>query len=346
MNYEMLEKVICDAIKEEQIKLGYEKETIRLYYPMHSLRHILEENDTETFGMDEALNAFADRVESKLGRLQISHDGERYCILIPPVGAAYVNENYISHPFLTAFIETIRKHDCTFEQIMEVFHRFSDQVVCEKSETDEFDYIIYFTDGSVDDYRYCIKFDYGHASYHRFSTKDFEFLLEDSETIVNEESVKEPPAEEEIDLTKEEQYQRYIKLMRAIRCMTVCNDKLEMYKKVTKRFTAMGDYKDCVQLAAECKLLVKDTRKKIKKKIYKNAIIMKDTAKNAGDYKKAAEEFRKISGYKDADDLAGECETLILRMDKRVLRQRLVGLSLIGAGVVAVLGIAVIWILH
>ena len=46
MNFIALEKVICDTIKEEQIKLGYQKETIRLYYPMSSLVHILEEDIT------------------------------------------------------------------------------------------------------------------------------------------------------------------------------------------------------------------------------------------------------------------------------------------------------------
>ncbi len=47
MNYALLEKVICETIKEEQIKLGYEKETIRLYYPMGSLANILEEEIRE-----------------------------------------------------------------------------------------------------------------------------------------------------------------------------------------------------------------------------------------------------------------------------------------------------------
>ncbi len=346
MNYDMLEKVICDAIKEEQIKLGYEKETIRLYYPMRSLAHILEEDITEIGRMDAALTAFADKVYNKLGKVQISHDGDRYCILIPPAGAAYVNDNYADNPFLVTFIDTIRKHDCTLEQILEVFRSFSDQVVCEKSETDEFDYVIYFKDSLIDDYRYCIKFDYGHTSYHRFSVKDFNYLLEDSQMIVNEELTEQTPSEEEtIDLTREEEYQRCVKLMKAIRCMTVCNDKLDMYKKVTKQFKAMEDYKDCAQLVEECKLLAKDTKKKIKKKIYKNALTIKDTAKCAADYKKAAEEFRKISGYKDADDLAGECDTLILRTEKRMIRQRLLGLCLIGIILVAVIAIAILWIL-
>ena len=41
MNFSRLEQNICDVIKEEQIKLGYQSETIRLYYPLGSLNNFL-----------------------------------------------------------------------------------------------------------------------------------------------------------------------------------------------------------------------------------------------------------------------------------------------------------------
>lgn len=173
MDYTMLEKVLCDTLKEEQIKLGYAKETIRLYYPMSSLAHILEEDTIDMPKMDEALNIFAEIVENKLGKLQISHKGDRYCILIPPMGSEYIHEVYEDNPFLVALIDLVRKHDCSLEDIVKLFKSFSEEVICEKSETDEFDYVIYFADNKMDDYRYCIKFDHGHTVYHRFTPKDF-----------------------------------------------------------------------------------------------------------------------------------------------------------------------------
>lgn len=176
MNFEMLEKVICDTIKEEQIKLGYEKETIRLYYPMSSLAHILEKDITETAEMDEILEGFCHAVIDKLGKVQVSHRAERYCIIIPPEGADYVHEHYEDNPFLREFIDVVRKHDCTLDQILEVFHRFSDQVVCKESDISEFDYVVYFNDDTLEDYRYCIKIEHGHTIYHRFTKKDFEQL--------------------------------------------------------------------------------------------------------------------------------------------------------------------------
>ena len=39
MGYDKLEKNLIDIIKEEQAKLGFFKEDIRLYYPLSSLNH-------------------------------------------------------------------------------------------------------------------------------------------------------------------------------------------------------------------------------------------------------------------------------------------------------------------
>ena len=41
MGYERLEKSLIDLVKEEQAKLGYRKEMIRLYYPLSSLNHFM-----------------------------------------------------------------------------------------------------------------------------------------------------------------------------------------------------------------------------------------------------------------------------------------------------------------
>ena len=41
--YQKLMDNLCDIVAEEQAKLGYMKEPIRLYYPLSSLNHFLEE---------------------------------------------------------------------------------------------------------------------------------------------------------------------------------------------------------------------------------------------------------------------------------------------------------------
>lgn len=178
MNYTLLEKVLCDIVKEEQIKLGYERETLRLYFPMSSLINILGEEISDTGKLDEVLRGFTAAISEKLGRLEITHRGDRYCILIPPEGAAYIHEAYGENPFLASFIHAVSRHGCDLDDLLEVFHTYSNCVICEMSRMEEFDYVIYFEDSIPDDYRYCIKFEGGHTTYHRFLQRDYEMLYQ------------------------------------------------------------------------------------------------------------------------------------------------------------------------
>ena len=43
-NYDNLQRSLIDVIKEEQAKLGYYREDIRLYYPLSSLNHFFGTN--------------------------------------------------------------------------------------------------------------------------------------------------------------------------------------------------------------------------------------------------------------------------------------------------------------
>lgn len=55
MLFSKLEKNMIDVIKEEQVKLGYRSETIRLYYPILSLNRLLD-TDYEIRQMKEVLS--------------------------------------------------------------------------------------------------------------------------------------------------------------------------------------------------------------------------------------------------------------------------------------------------
>ena len=49
MGYDKLERNLIDIVKEEQAKLGFFKEDIRLYYPLSSLNHFFNASDREMF---------------------------------------------------------------------------------------------------------------------------------------------------------------------------------------------------------------------------------------------------------------------------------------------------------
>lgn len=219
LDYSNLERSLIDVIKEEQAKLGYYREDIRLYYPLSSLNHflgtdvnadkmqkILEgtgENVDETrnivegkeagsattepiVGDKEAGSATAEpivagmnaRLSDKLGMVEVSHRGDRFCFHILPEGVEYVHENTKENEFIRELVNLVAKHGCTIDQIYELFTAHSDRVGREKMDNGEFDERIWFQDDADDPYYYCFKQEGGHMIYHRFlpeDYKDFEF---------------------------------------------------------------------------------------------------------------------------------------------------------------------------
>lgn len=177
MNTEKLIKNIIDQIKEAQIKLGFAKETTRLYYPVEALNAMLgihTDNDEE---MLEALGS-SDLHDTELGQLHFSAHKGRIEISVPPEGAAYVHEHVEEPAFLKAMIELFRQnHHCSVADIRALFESFSKDYVCEKMpEGSDFDEVLYFKDASVDAYYYCVKEEMGHTIYHRFTKEDMENL--------------------------------------------------------------------------------------------------------------------------------------------------------------------------
>lgn len=62
MGFKRLEKNLIDIIKEEQAKLGFRKEEIRLYYPLISLNHFFEADD-DVDEMQTRLEQFPEEVK-------------------------------------------------------------------------------------------------------------------------------------------------------------------------------------------------------------------------------------------------------------------------------------------
>ena len=101
---EMLEKNIVDMIEEQQLKLGYLAETVRLYYPLSSLNRFVGRDCTEA-EMEKCLNEFAVEVRGRLGQLQVSNRGKRFCIAIPPEGQHMFMNIWIHMVFWQALLK-------------------------------------------------------------------------------------------------------------------------------------------------------------------------------------------------------------------------------------------------
>lgn len=173
MDFSKLEKSMVDVIKEQQIKLGYRSEAVRIYYPLVSVNRLLGREGTAAEAKAE-LEAFCREVEEKYGAIEISESRERFCFLIPPAGSDYVHAHTDEKEFIVELINTVRNHGCTLEQVLQVFERYSAHVHVERVEDGEFDYLVYFEDGKPDDFRYCLSVEAGHVMYHRFTPEDYE----------------------------------------------------------------------------------------------------------------------------------------------------------------------------
>lgn len=184
-NYDNLQRSLIDVIKEEQAKLGYYREVIRLYYPLSSLNHFFgtnvgademqrildgtgEQDHTPiAAGMNEALS-------DKLGMVEVSHRGDRFCFHIPPEGVEYVHENTTENEFIRELVQLVAKHGCTIEEVYQLFTKHSGHVRREPMENGEFDVRIWFEDVAEDPYYYCFKQEGEHMIYHRFLPADYE----------------------------------------------------------------------------------------------------------------------------------------------------------------------------
>lgn len=173
LNFEALKKNLIDVIKEFQIKLGYAETSIGLYYPIESLNRLLN-TDLSVEEMQKALLEFSKLVKKSLGNIACTHEGTRFCFMIPKDGVSFVYYQTEDNNFLKEFIRQTEKCNCGIDDIIKIFKHYSDKVVCKAMNNGEFDYLIYFEDGNPDEYRYCIKFECEHTIYHRFTPQDYE----------------------------------------------------------------------------------------------------------------------------------------------------------------------------
>lgn len=171
---------IKDQIKEAQMKLGYVKESLRLYYPVDTLKAMLR---VDVSNEEEMMKILDNEVFqcTELGELGFSAHKQRIEVSVSPEGAEYVHKNMEEPKFLKAMIEMFRvNHHCRMEDIEELFRSFSSEYVCKEMLKDsDFDSVFYFTDWKIDAYYYCIKEEMGHTIYHRFTREDMVELLKD-----------------------------------------------------------------------------------------------------------------------------------------------------------------------
>ena len=172
MDFTKLRNNIIEMLREQQIKLGFMRETVRLYYPLQSLNRFLD-CDVTSDEMMMILDEFAKSVKAEMGTLEVSYTNDRFCIMCGPDVSEYVRDHMDGAEFLRELIGLVSKHGTQMTSVISLFKKYSDQVHIETEVSDEFDYLIYFENGIPDDFRYCITDEGEHLIYHRFTADDY-----------------------------------------------------------------------------------------------------------------------------------------------------------------------------
>ncbi len=172
--WQALEKNICDTLKEWELKIGYGKEPVELYYPAESLCSLLGLPKEEKGRLEETLEMFLGNVRERLGEVRITRSQDRYCIRIPESGVRYVRDHVTASPFLIKFLETVRQPGSTMASVEQIFLEYSEQAV--KRLGVDGTMIFFFQDQAVDEYVYCVEEDEFGLQYHRFTRTDYKNL--------------------------------------------------------------------------------------------------------------------------------------------------------------------------
>ena len=171
MGYDKLEQNLIDIIKEEQAKLGFFTEDIRLYYPLSSLNHFFDTDDTDD-EMQNRLDTLPTSITNKLGQIEVSHKGDRFCFFLSEHATEYVHEHRDENAFIFALVQLLTKHGTTLDEVKELFRSQTSECAMKPMDNGEFDLMIRFVD-SEDPYYYCFKDEGCHIIYHRFLPEDY-----------------------------------------------------------------------------------------------------------------------------------------------------------------------------
>lgn len=144
-----------------------------------------------------------------------------------------------------------------------------------------------------------------------------------------EKSTKKPVNPDTAVVDNETKYNKAVSLMKAMNSMLLSSDKVKMYEELERQFLELSGFMEADQYAEECRQLAKLTSDKLQEHIYNKAIMMQKTAKKPEEFMIAAKEFRKLDDYKDAKELAEQCELINTRLGNRSAKSNIMKFCMI-----------------
>lgn len=175
-----LEENIETTIYEGTLKLGYNKEeSFSIYYDLDLLNYLLYTNFNTKEACFNYLTEFQEYVKSRLSNIAINLEKGRFKITVPKEGISYIYTKNEDNTFLKELINTVKSHAFTLEDILQIFRHYSNNFACEQIDNEEFQYVIYFKDNTLDKFKYCFTFDQMGGYYHRLLDYSYSKLMEE-----------------------------------------------------------------------------------------------------------------------------------------------------------------------
>lgn len=175
-----LERNLEATIHEGTVKLGYiEGQSVGIYYNIDLLLYLLRAEHKKQEDLMKLLEEFTSNIEEQWGKIKIEKENKRYKFIVSSKGVNYIVKKNANNTFLKDLIHEMELKDCNVESILDIFRKYSKDVIVETSDNDEFEYIIYFKDRNLDPFKYCFTFDEMGRYYHRLTDYDFEQLIKE-----------------------------------------------------------------------------------------------------------------------------------------------------------------------
>lgn len=175
--FERFDNSVLSTVYEGILKLGQDVgHSMSIYYDLDLLNHLLNTDFSTNDECFAYLKNYLDVRNKEFTMVSIKLEKHRFKVTVTPEGITYIISYFKDKPFLRELIDLVKTHQFTFDDIYALFKKHSDSFVCEEVENAEFQYVLYFDDESVDEYKYCFNFDEMGGYYHRLLAYDFDKL--------------------------------------------------------------------------------------------------------------------------------------------------------------------------
>lgn len=178
INYERLLDHIQSTVYEGILKLGYhEKERISIYYDLDLINYLLEQTFDTT---KEALTVLE---KCPFSFPDVSLQNNRFQFRIYGTLLETIYHTGEKNSFLKDMIHLVRTHQFTLEDVKSIFEKQTTNYTCEEIHESEFQYVLYFNDKTINQYKFCFSFDAFGGYYHRLLDYDYNKIMNEGKTI-------------------------------------------------------------------------------------------------------------------------------------------------------------------